>query len=324
MTADHPYTSCFHRLKVIMASGDKLVVPEDWIDGVTPKGNAWVGDGRQRYELQLSAEALPMEGDSQAMGGVIERRILERLRAFGASGQVDDAKLSRTHGSVLIEVVTDDPRAPAVRTYNWVRLVREGGELLEFGFHLLVLHELWERPETLALIDLFGQQIRNVAFPQDEPEGLGLSRLRAIHPFGFLTLRVPARWRDERDAESGEWFCGEDETDTGTLWIDYDVFQGNFDARGPERLVQKLGDAVAWRSPGEGWRRVGFQTFTEEAAVTLRFRRWFVIDWTAERAVMVTLTLVLQAAWDGDREFEALVAAMEREAATLAIGPLPG
>lgn len=323
MTEEHPYTSRFHRLKTAFAGGHKLAIPESWVDGRTPNGNAWVGDGNGRYELQLVAGGTAVDGEGDdAMPEAIMRRVSKRLETFGASGQIGDSRVGLINDGVQIEVVADDPRIPTARTYNWIRLLPNGGEILEVGFHLIVLRELWDRPATQDLIDLFGAQIANVAVA--EPETLGFDRLRTTTPFGFLSLQVPARWRDERDPESGEWFCGEDATDTGTLWIDYDSFAGQFDARGPERLVQKLGDAVAWRPPGEGWRRLGHQSFTEDAAVKLRFHRWFVIDWSATRAVMVTLTLCLQAAWDDEPEFQRLVAIIEQQAATLGIGPLPG
>jgi len=324
MTADHPYTSRFHRLKVIMASGHKLVVPEDWVDGVTPKGNAWIGDGLGNYELQIVGGADAVEGGDERMPEAVKKRVAMRLQSFSASGQIGDSKLGRINGCIQIEAVTDDPRAPTARSYNWIRLVANGDELMEIGFHLLVRRELWDRPKTEDLIELFGEQV--ASFVEEwVPSSLDLGRLRTVHPFGFLTFRVPARWIDEWDADAGMWFCGEDDPDTGSLWVDYKLHRGRWDEDAMAQVIAGLGPEVSWRGSEASERPIGYRCFTETDPKDgiLHYHHWHVLHLAEAGLVSIFLSLVLGPEQVSLPEYQQLIAGMQREAVTLEIGPLP-
>ena len=54
-----------------------------------------------------------------------------------------------------------------------------------------------------------------------------LDKLKSIHCFDAVTIRVPERWQCGPDFELEEfWSCYEDDGDTGTLWIAVQWFRG--------------------------------------------------------------------------------------------------
>ncbi len=289
MTEENPYTSRFHRLKTVFASGHKLAIPESWVDGRTPKGHAWVGDGSGRYELQIAVGETVVEGGGEAMLEAISGRIADRLQAFGAGGQIGDSKIGRINDCMQIEVVADDPRIPTARTYSWIRLMPYGSTLLELGFHLIVLRELWEREETEDLIELFAAQVRNISIEEEPAPAIG--QLRVVRPYGFLTFRIPVQWRDVWDAEAHMWFCGQDEPDKITLWTIYTVFQSGDVDEWARQMMDKLAQDhdVTWRSQIRPNRRHGYHTFSKmgELGYPVRFHRWIVLDWKDETVLLI-------------------------------------
>jgi hypothetical protein len=64
--------------------------------------------------------------------------------------------------------------------------------------------------------------------------GYDFGKLKTIHCFDAVTIRVPQRWQCGPDWESPQsWCCHEQGEETGTLWINVDLFLA--EGRPPDR-----------------------------------------------------------------------------------------
>ena len=121
------------------------------------------------------------------------------------------------------------------------------------------------------------------------------------------------------------WVAGEDEPDTGTLWIKYDVYGGDVDDLTVEAFAQPLraNGAVSRATPHAG-RKLLYETHTaREKGEMLCFYRWVLIERRDGEIAVVHFSLVIGQDQEKLPEFAALVRTMEREIAAARLGAFP-
>jgi hypothetical protein len=148
-------------------------------------------------------------------------------------------------------------------------------------------------------------------------------RLNTIHPFGFITVRVPARWACGHD-RIGMWGCWEEGVDNGTLWIDFDTLPLDPNLSPANALVE-----AAWKTgrfdllskdgdePNMHIARIVHDD--EEDGEMLRFHKWHLFRIYPGTFLMVHFSLVLLLEKVEEPAFEALEEIMEREIAAAEI-----
>ena len=164
-----------------------------------------------------------------------------------------------------------------------------------------------------------------------------LNQMKEVTFWNFLTVKIPERWKCVRQTD-GPWGGFEEEADTGTLWVDYDIFTqenpGEDDFRAAAReVVQGLANSLI----ANGEERVRRHELTEkgpdhfllhlveEAAdqddgTELLFLRWHHFGTFPSQTVLVHLTFVLSKLALMDDEIRTLLETMDEELANARIG----
>lgn len=151
--------------------------------------------------------------------------------------------------------------------------------------------------------------------PVEEPERGGRGRVEAFYDFetlkditiyGFVSLRVPARWPEAR-AENGRGGFWEEGVESGTFWIDWDVYA--LKGRRPRH-----GDSSAIRVADAGDKAVSYRrTEAVEKGEALVIHNWLVTCGRPGLALMVHFNLVLLADLAERNDFRPLPKLIDRE-----------
>lgn len=313
-------------LKTISLDGYRFRVPHDWDTGRDDGGVPWTAPPQRDYGLERRVRLLPAGGDWR---GTIASRAAEIMQMLtGRDMRQALAGLDVTR-MVALQVPVEKSEREGFSTWHWPQLLHIDGVIVEAWLSLYVRDRLWHSADTQALEELFGQQFRRA--PPGDPrllgsldEGFGFDRLRRLRAFGFIDLRVPARWYDEYSAPDGMWVACEDEPNTGTFWIEYDLFDGDTD-RPLERHRQAFDERGATPRPtGVPGRLLFYEKQPgkeNDGAFTLH--RWMLLEPRGSEVALLQFTLVLPRDEEGHREFVLLTQIMEQEIAGVTIGGFP-
>lgn len=138
------------------------------------------------------------------------------------------------------------------------------------------------------------------------PKRYDFQPLKRAVCFGFLQIDVPARWQWQR-SEDGMWGFYEEDEESGTLWVDYDLYRIPSDTTGDvvgplaERLMGMLAEGAPGRTveklaTDDGVtliRAVHDAEDTEEEGVMLRFFRYELMRRFTDHLVNVHYSLVI-------------------------------
>lgn len=315
-------------LKTVSLDGYRFRIPHDWDTGRDDNGAAWAASPSRDYALERKVRVLPAGPDWR---GTVKRRAAEIMRDLTGqdiSGQLASAGDLERMFALQIPVERSDHAG--FKVWHWPQLVHIDGVIVEAWLSLHVRQNLWHASGTEDLEQLLGQQFTEQ--PPGDPRrvgsakaGFGLDRKRPFHAFGFVGLDLPERWYDEFDAQENMWVAGEDEPDTGTLWIRYDVYGGDVDALTVEAFAQpvRANGGVERPTPHAG-RKLLYETSTaREKGEMLRFHRWALIERRGNEIAIVHFTLVIGQDQETLPDFVALVRSMECEIAAARLGPFP-
>ncbi len=163
----------------------------------------------------------------------------------------------------------------------------------------------------------------------EETEDLRFDELREVAFADTVRLRVPARWTTAR-SQSGMWCCYEEEMESGTFWIDFEVFNiadpAAPDADGRTRravdlFAQEVLDEFVVKEGHHREERVELpdgvllrlEEEGEEAGERLRVHRWTYFKPAGGRVLTVFFALVLRLDQVADPRFADLVEILDRE-----------
>jgi tetratricopeptide (TPR) repeat protein len=168
-------------------------------------------------------------------------------------------------------------------------------------------------PELAREIDAEAAERKGA--PVEEPERGERGRVEALYDFeilkditiyGFVSLRVPARWPEAR-ADGGRGGFWEEGVESGTLWIDWDVY--TMKGQRPRQ-----GDPSVIRVADAGDRSVSYRrTEAVEKGETLVIHNWLVSCGRPGLALMVHFNLVLLADLAERNDFRPLPKLIDRE-----------
>ena len=175
----------------------------------------------------------------------------------------------------------------------------------------------------------------------DETADLRFDELREVTFSDAIRLRVPARWSSAQ-SQSGMWCCYEEAMESGTFWVDYEVFDiadpstGDADGRARRAIdlfAQEVLDEFVVKEGHHREERVDLadgvllrlEEDGEEAGERLRVHRWTYFKPAEGRVLTVFFALVLRQDQAEDPRFADLVEILDREvrAAELRM-PRPG
>ncbi len=150
-------------------------------------------------------------------------------------------------------------------------------------------------------------------------------RLKTIRPYGFVTVRVPARWACGHDDRNGMWGCWEDGVESGTLWVDFDTVPLDPNLKPKDALVQaawKTGqfDLLSKDKGGPNERIMRIVHDGEEDGEMLRFHKWHLFRFYPGTFLMIHFSLVILLQQVEEPAFVALGEIMEREIVAAEIG----
>jgi hypothetical protein len=313
-------------LKTISLDGYRFRVPHSWDTGRDDAGVPWAAPPERDYGFERRVRLLPAGRDWRE---TIRSRAAEIMQMLTG----DDMRKTFAELDVKRMVVLQVPAAKSDRegfsAWYWPQLLHIDGVIVETWLSLYVRDRLWHGADTEALEELLGQQFRRA--PPGDPrllgsldEGFGFDRLRPMRAFGFIDLQVPARWYDEYAAPDGMWVACEDEPNTGTFWVQYDLFDG---AR--ERLLERYKNLFEKRGAisraVDTPERLLFyevQPGTEKDSAFV-LHRWMLLEPRGSEVALLQFTLVLPRDQEEHREFVLLKQTVEREIAGARIGPFP-
>ena len=315
-------------LKTVSLDGYRFRAPASWDTGRDDNGVAWAASPSRHYALERKVRVLPAGGDWRA---AVKRRAAEIFRDLtgqNISGELASAE--RLERMLALQIPVERSDHAGFKVWHWPQLLHIDGVIVEAWLSLHVRESLWHSAGTEDLEQLFGQQFTSL--PPGDPRqlgsrktGFGLDRLRPIKAFGFVELNVPARWYDEYTDKGDMWVACEDEPDTGTLWIKYDVYGGDVDDSTVEIFAQPIRarGAVPRPTPFVGRKLLHEVSTDREKGEMLRFNRWILIERRSDEIVVLQFTLVLDLEQEKIPEFAALVTTMEREIAAARLGASP-
>jgi len=178
-------------------------------------------------------------------------------------------------------------------------------------------------PELAREIDAEAAERKGA--PVEEPKRRGRGRIEANYGFAtlkdvtiydFLSLRVPARWLEAR-AENGRGGFWEETVESGTLWIDWNIYVYGSAAPAMEEALAKqaqtLPGGTASAATGLGGRIVRRRHEAVEAGEPLVFHSWHVIRRHGPAILLLHFNLVLLADLAERHDFKALVDTIDRE-----------
>ena len=159
---------------------------------------------------------------------------------------------------------------------------------------------------------------------------LGLDRFREETFWDVITLPVPERWGRFRQPE-GHWGCWEEGAETGTLWVDYDLFgpfqdgPEDWDPLRKEGIFDRLvGPNIGGDGTFHHWGSVDLpsggtavnQVITrpgsgDDAGMDLRFSHWHLFRPRFPYLVSVHLTMVMPTFVKEDPEIARFMEAMD-------------
>lgn len=264
-------------LKTVSLDGYRFKVPSTWDTGRDDKGAPWAASPNRDYALERRVRVLPAGGDWRE---TIKRRgaeILRELTGTDISGELEDGSLERMFA---LQIPAERSEHAGFKAWHWPQLLHIDGMVVEAWLSLYVRQSLWHASGTEDLEQLLGQQFTSL--PPGDPrlvgsvkQGYGLDRLRPISAFGFIELNVPARWYDEYAEQGNMWVACEDEPDTGTLWIKYDLYGSDVDDLTVQAFAQPIRakGAVPVSTPQAGRLLFHESHLDRENGEMLRFNR---------------------------------------------------
>ena len=168
-------------------------------------------------------------------------------------------------------------------------------------------------PEAAARIDADVAERKGV--PVQEPQRSERSRveprfdfetLKDVTIYGFVSMRVPARWPEAR-AENGRGGFWEEDVESGTLWIDWDLY--SFKGEEPRDSAPP-----AIRIQDEGEKAIKYRRYESfERGEPLVIHHWWVNCGTPGRILMIHFNLVLLADLAQRDDFQPLPGLIARE-----------
>lgn len=316
-------------LKTISLDAYRFRVPHSWDTGRDDQGVPWTAPPSRDYGLERRVRLLPAGRDWRETMRARAAEILRDLTGRDMRREVGGLDVERM---LALQVPVTKSDRDGFSAWHWPQLVHIDGNIVEAWLSLYVRERLWHSKDTEILEELFGQQFRRA--PPGDPrlvgsleEGYGFDRLRPIRAFDFIELNVPARWYDEYSAPDGMWVAAEDEPNTGTLWIGYDLFDvmGGADEVALEALAQQVSPRGAKRLPTRQPGRLVFYLSEtgREKQDKLRFHRWTLLETRGNDLVVVNISLVIGTDQESLPPFISLVQIMEREIDGITIGTFP-
>ncbi len=313
-------------LKTISLDGYRFRVPHDWDTGRDDTGAPWTAPAQRDYGLERRMRLLPAGSDWRE---TIRSRAAEIMQALTGKNMKETFAELDVRRMVALQVPVAKSDRDGFSAWHWPQLLRLDGVIVEAWLSLYVRDRFWHSADTAILEELFGQQFRRA--PPSDPRlvgsldrGFGFDRVRPMRAFGFIELNVPARWYDEYSSPDGMWIACEDEPNTGTFWIQYDLYEG---AR--EQLLERYKQVFSRRGavprPTEMPGRLLFheeQPGTEKDGAFVLLR-WMLLEPRDTELALLQFTLVLPRDQKTHREFASLTRIIEREIAGSAIGPFP-
>lgn len=315
-------------LKTVSLDGYRLRVPAAWDTGRDDDRAVWAASPNRDYALERKVRVLPAGPDWRS---AVKRRAAEIMREL--TGQDISGELASAGGlerMFALQIPAERSDHAGFKAWHWPQLLHIDGVVVEAWISLFVRQSLWHAAQTEDLEQLFGQQFTSL--PPCDPRqvgsskaGFGLDRLRPARAFGFVGFHLPERWYDEFDQQANMWIAGEDEPDTGTLWLKYDLYGGDVDDLTVEAFAQPLRakGAVPRATPHAG-RKLLYDTSTaREKGEMLRFHRWVLIERREDEIAVLHFSLVIGQDQEKLPEFIALVRTLESEIAAATLGKFP-
>lgn len=336
-----------HRLKQARLDSYTIVaIPHDWIFGREEDGRFWCGREDGSVTLWVQTHALSEKRTPDSYVEDIERFIA------GLPGRIEMA-VQRSGATVTLYAVVDhEEDGRQIRTYRWYGFAPAEACVAHLRFTLAMPVEVVDEPANRELVEIFAAQARELApndFGSDElwaraaewrklPEAsrrgarYDFHELRAISAYGFIDLLIPRRWKDGRDPDNGMWGCYRDGEDSGTLWIDFNVWRvrpGNeSDLAALRRAAVQTSGApdgarVELLKRPDGGSIVRSSYVGEERGVLLRFHRWDIYKAIPRGALLVHFSLVIPPAMQDTPDEDLLVRIIGREAEFCEFGEPP-
>jgi hypothetical protein len=231
--------------------GDALtiLVPEPWEVERLEDGRWWCGDTASGESAIVDAAiARPCEGTPpDASPRQAAKAYLDHFRRFldGVDGVTRIEVESTATGYILWSAggYAEDDDSFRERRWYLFRGMTDGVMVLRMALH--VREPVLDEQRFAGLAQLFDDQIRAAHGRVLEPDGREAEALQDFTMDGFVTLRLPLRWRCRQQGE--DWYCFDPDGRPGRLWAGYDLFMPDGEATA-EALAHQF--AGSWEPVG--------------------------------------------------------------------------
>ena len=231
--------------------GDSLtiLVPESWVVERREDGRWWCGNAAGGESALVDAAIAGLHEDTppDASPRQAAKAYLDSFRRFldGVDGVTRIEVESTATGYVLRSAGAYAEDGDSFRERRWYlfRGMTDGVVVLRMTLH--VREPVLDEKRFDGLVQLFDDQIRAAHGRVLEPDGREAEALQDFTMDGFVTLRLPLRWRCRQQGE--DWYCSDPDGRPGRLWAGYDLFMPDGEA---------TADALAHQF-AESWEPVG-------------------------------------------------------------------
>lgn len=293
------------------ADPPSLIVPAGWRAWRDAKDQLRLGSADRNYTVEILQVAIGHAGH----GATEKSKLLDAVRRQMEISKALDLRVEERGGATLIEAVvpTGASGAGAV-THSLSQIWTDARDVHVVAFHVEVGSQARGRAETAEVIRLFRDQLLRGSLapapsvvdrlpPVRANDRFDFRSLRPATPFGFMGLRVPRSWGEEKDGDVVGYY--DPRPGSPELWIGYHIVIRHHDRGGA--VYRKMDAPYRRANKSDDRRRI----------------QWMISDSTEDRA-MILIADLFMAESDADRpEFKELVQIVDEQLRRMRIGRPP-